>query len=232
MPPRQRKARAGGSSQRCLWAAGGLPVTAQLACHRLTSFPGPAQRKRCLQPEEAVWPAGHRRAQAAEAAAGAACQSASIRWATAHHSPSSSLQMSGAEQRCLQPEEAALPSGQRRARATGAAAGAACGLLEGCLSGSGARILLFTGGPCTVGPGQVVGIDQAEAIRTHKACPEIPCVRGTACQAVGCAYCCLQEAPALSGLARSWASTRLGQSSRTRHAPVLLEGTPACEVQS
>ena len=56
----------------------------------------------------------------------------------------------------------------RPIRATGAALSVAVGLLENSLSGSGAQILVFTSGPGTLGPGQVVGRDQAEALRSHR----------------------------------------------------------------
>ena len=66
----------------------------------------------------------------------------------------------------------------RHPRATGAAVGAAVGLLESCVPGSGARILTFTGGPCTLGPGTVVGLNRTEAIRMHKVCEVLrACVR-------------------------------------------------------
>jgi hypothetical protein len=34
--------------------------------------------------------------------------------------------------------------------------------------GGGGRVLLLTGSPATVGPGQVVSRDKGDAIRTHK----------------------------------------------------------------
>lgn len=57
---------------------------------------------------------------------------------------------------------------RRPQRATGAALGLAVSLLESCVPASGARVLLFTGGPCTVGPGLVVGRELKEAMRAHR----------------------------------------------------------------
>ena len=67
-----------------------------------------------------------------------------------------------------QAEGATLAKGRRAARATGAAVAAAAALLEATVPGTGARILVLTGGPATVGPGRVVGLDLAEPLRTHK----------------------------------------------------------------
>ncbi len=62
-----------------------------------------------------------------------------------------------------------VPSGCRPQRATGTALDAAVTLLEAAgvakLSGD---ILLFTGGPCTRGPGTVVGTPLAEMMRFHR----------------------------------------------------------------
>src|SRR5690349_14543422 len=49
-----------------------------------------------------------------------------------------------------------VPQGKRPLRATGAALSIAVGLLECTYPNTAARILLFTGGPCSTGPGQVV----------------------------------------------------------------------------
>ncbi|KAK9805138.1 hypothetical protein WJX72_001479 [[Myrmecia] bisecta] len=68
----------------------------------------------------------------------------------------------------LQPDASPHQPSERPLRAIGAAAGVAVGLLEACVPGCGARIMVLTGGPCTTGPGLVVGVDKAEAIRTHK----------------------------------------------------------------
>lgn len=58
--------------------------------------------------------------------------------------------------------------GSRHQRATGAALSVAVGLLESCAHGDGGHVLLLAGGPCTVGPGQIVSRDYAEPLRTHK----------------------------------------------------------------
>uniref|UniRef100_A0A1D1Y1A2 Protein transport protein SEC23 n=2 Tax=Anthurium amnicola TaxID=1678845 RepID=A0A1D1Y1A2_9ARAE len=58
--------------------------------------------------------------------------------------------------------------GQRPRRATGAAISTSVALLEGCLSNCGGRIMVFTSGPATVGPGMVVENDLSKAIRTHR----------------------------------------------------------------
>ena len=63
------------------------------------------------------------------------------------------------------PREAHL---QRPARFTGAALAVATALLEGGMATSGARLLLFTGGPATVGPATVVGVARSEELRSHK----------------------------------------------------------------
>jgi protein transport protein SEC23 len=56
---------------------------------------------------------------------------------------------------------------ERALRCTGVALSVAIGLLECCFRNSAARIILFTGGPCTFGPGQVVGTSLDEAMRHH-----------------------------------------------------------------
>lgn len=40
--------------------------------------------------------------------------------------------------------------------------------MENCIPGSGGRLMVFTGGPCTTGPGTVVGLTLEESIRTHR----------------------------------------------------------------
>ena len=40
--------------------------------------------------------------------------------------------------------------------------------MENCIPGSGGRLMVFTGGPCTTGPGTVVGLPLEESIRTHR----------------------------------------------------------------
>ena len=72
-----------------------------------------------------------------------------------------------------------------------------------------------------MGPGQVVGIDQAEAVHTQKACPESAWLRSTACWGVGRAYCCSWKAPALWGQGRLSASTRLRPCACIRQALLL-----------
>lgn len=42
----------------------------------------------------------------------------------------------------------------------------AISLLESCPF-QGSRIMLFTGGPCTIGPGQVIGLKLEETIRNY-----------------------------------------------------------------
>lgn len=56
---------------------------------------------------------------------------------------------------------------KRPQRCTGAALSVAVNLLEAAFSNSGARIMLFTGGACTEGPGMIVGQQLKEAIRSH-----------------------------------------------------------------
>ena len=63
----------------------------------------------------------------------------------------------------------ACPRGHRPLRETGAAISTAIALLEGCCSPStGGRIMVFTSGPATVGPGCVVETDLGKAIRSHR----------------------------------------------------------------
>lgn len=66
----------------------------------------------------------------------------------------------------LQRDPHPVKSDRRPLRATGVAMAVAVSLLEAYL-GHGARIMLFTGGPCTSGPGQVVGDELKEPIRSH-----------------------------------------------------------------
>ena len=46
---------------------------------------------------------------------------------------------------------------ERTSRCTGVALSLAVALLETSFPNTGARVQLFTGGPCTAGPGQMVG---------------------------------------------------------------------------
>ncbi|KAJ6430163.1 hypothetical protein OIU84_021550 [Salix udensis] len=62
---------------------------------------------------------------------------------------------------------AVVMPGHRPQRCTGAATSVAVGLLEGCSVNTGARIMIFTSGPATLGPGIVVDSDLSDAIRTH-----------------------------------------------------------------
>jgi protein transport protein SEC23 len=56
---------------------------------------------------------------------------------------------------------------RRALRCTGVAMNVATGLLETSFQNSGARIMLFAGGPATEGPGMVVGPELREPIRSH-----------------------------------------------------------------
>lgn len=59
-------------------------------------------------------------------------------------------------------------TGHRPQRATGAAISVSLGLLEGCLGTPGSRIMVFTSGPATIGPGMIVDTDLGNDIRTHR----------------------------------------------------------------
>ncbi|KAK2195420.1 bifunctional Sec23-Sec24 helical domain superfamily/von Willebrand factor A-like domain superfamily/Protein transport protein Sec23/Sec23-Sec24 beta-sandwich/Gelsolin-like domain superfamily/Zinc finger [Babesia duncani] len=61
------------------------------------------------------------------------------------------------------------PVGQncRANRCTGSALSTATALLEICCPNKGGRVMLFTGGPCTFGPGKVVDTPLSESIRHH-----------------------------------------------------------------
>jgi len=56
---------------------------------------------------------------------------------------------------------------ERTSRCTGVALSLAVALLETSFPNTGARVQLFTGGPCTTGPGQMVGREMAEPMRCH-----------------------------------------------------------------
>ncbi|EPS63138.1 hypothetical protein M569_11646 [Genlisea aurea] len=58
--------------------------------------------------------------------------------------------------------------GHRPLRSTGAAVSVAVGLLEGCSIDAGSRIMVFSSGPATLGPGKVVDSDLGCFIRTHR----------------------------------------------------------------
>jgi protein transport protein SEC23 len=61
-----------------------------------------------------------------------------------------------------------VPAEKRVARATGSALSVATSLLHLAIPRRGARIMLFTGGPCTSGPGQVVSRLKEEDMRSHQ----------------------------------------------------------------
>lgn len=56
---------------------------------------------------------------------------------------------------------------KRPLRCTGVALSVSVGLLETSFQNSGARVMLFTGGPATEGPGMVVGPELKEPMRSH-----------------------------------------------------------------
>jgi len=68
----------------------------------------------------------------------------------------------------LQPDPWPVQPGHRPLRCTGAACSLASALLELGFSGSGSRLMLMTGGACTLGPGQVVSTNLEERIRSHQ----------------------------------------------------------------
>ena len=58
-------------------------------------------------------------------------------------------------------------SDQRPERCTGTAMAVAIGLLEATYKGHSGRVMMFVGGVPTVGPGQCVGVELKEPIRSH-----------------------------------------------------------------
>ena len=66
----------------------------------------------------------------------------------------------------LQRDPWPINRGMRPLRSTGAALSVAIGLLEATYPSTGARIMMFVGGPCTQGPGQVTTNDLKDTIRT------------------------------------------------------------------
>ncbi|KAH7280050.1 hypothetical protein KP509_37G050300 [Ceratopteris richardii] len=68
----------------------------------------------------------------------------------------------------VQPYSVPSTSKSRPERSTGTALTVAISLLKRCVPNTGSRILLFVGGPCTSGPGKVVGTSFEENIRTHR----------------------------------------------------------------
>ncbi|GAA5848699.1 hypothetical protein JCM3766R1_006415 [Sporobolomyces carnicolor] len=67
----------------------------------------------------------------------------------------------------LQKDAWPVASDRRAQRCTGVAMSVAVGLLETTFPNTGARIMLFAGGPATEGPGMTVGVELREPIRSH-----------------------------------------------------------------
>jgi protein transport protein SEC23 len=67
----------------------------------------------------------------------------------------------------LQRDPWPVPQGKRSLRSTGAAVSIAVGLLECIYPNTGARLMVFVGGPCSQGPGQVVSDELKNPIRSH-----------------------------------------------------------------
>ena len=67
----------------------------------------------------------------------------------------------------LQKDPWPVANDKRPLRCTGVALSVAVGLLESSFANTGARIMLFAGGPGTEGPGMVVGPELREPIRSH-----------------------------------------------------------------
>jgi protein transport protein SEC23 len=67
----------------------------------------------------------------------------------------------------LQRDPWPVANDKRSQRCTGVAMSVAVGLLETTFSNTGARIMLFSGGPPTEGPGMVVSTELKERIRSH-----------------------------------------------------------------
>ena len=67
----------------------------------------------------------------------------------------------------LQKDPWPVKADHRPARATGSALSIAISLLESSFPDTGARIMLFTGGACTSGPGMVVDCPLKEPLRSH-----------------------------------------------------------------
>lgn len=65
----------------------------------------------------------------------------------------------------LQRDPWPVPQGKRSLRSTGAALSIAIGLLECTYPNTGARVMMFVGGPCSQGPGQVLNDDLKQPIR-------------------------------------------------------------------
>ncbi|XP_044728567.1 protein transport protein Sec23A isoform X3 [Chrysoperla carnea] len=67
----------------------------------------------------------------------------------------------------LQRDPWPVGQGKRYLRSTGVALSIAIGLLECTYPNTGARVMMFLGGPCSQGPGQVVNDDLKQPIRSH-----------------------------------------------------------------
>eukprot|EP01112_Ceratiomyxa_fruticulosa_P020007 TRINITY_DN668_c0_g5_i1.p1 TRINITY_DN668_c0_g5~~TRINITY_DN668_c0_g5_i1.p1 ORF type:complete len:758 (-),score=112.40 TRINITY_DN668_c0_g5_i1:65-2338(-) len=67
----------------------------------------------------------------------------------------------------LQSDPRPVKADHRPLRGTGVALSIAVGLLEATYPNTGARVMLFTGGPSTQGPGMVVGDELKEPMRSH-----------------------------------------------------------------
>lgn len=65
----------------------------------------------------------------------------------------------------LQKDPWLVSAGKRPLRSTGTALSIAVGLLECSYANTGARVMMFLGGPCSQGPGQVVNDDLKQPIR-------------------------------------------------------------------
>lgn len=74
------------------------------------------------------------------------------------------------------------PADQRPARCTGAALSVSLSLLERTVGKQGARVMLFMGGPCDVGPGAVVNRPLKETLRSTS---DLIKVGGRLCDHVG-----------------------------------------------
>lgn len=67
----------------------------------------------------------------------------------------------------LQQDPWPVANDKRPARCTGVAVSVAVSLMENAFPNTGGRIMLFSGGPSTQGPGMVVGTELRESIRSH-----------------------------------------------------------------
>lgn len=67
----------------------------------------------------------------------------------------------------LQRDPWPVANDKRALRCTGVALSVAVGLLETSFQNAGGRVMLFTSGPATEGPGNVVGPELKEPIRSH-----------------------------------------------------------------